>query len=143
MAGITDVIRDFGSLLAQHGVGSYTEDTYTSGIGPAIVLKKMPQSIDRCIVLNVVIQNSSRDIDTTDVYLDVMVQVRCRGAQNDPLDPDGLAESVAGVLNGLTQYKAGSYTVDNLTRRTHLQNGQDDNGRYEVLSQFYGQITAR
>lgn len=126
------LLRAIATRLAAAGVGSYAEGSVPSPALPVITFKKLPLQPDRAITLNAVVQNESADGTVR-----LMLQVRCRGAANAPLDVDTIADACYGALNGLTGLAFGSGALSQLVRRTAIQNGQDDQDRYERIDQFY------
>lgn len=126
------LLRALATLISVAGVGAYAEGSVPNPALPVIGFKKLPASPDRAIVLNAVVQDESAS-----GMAKVMVQVRCRGAKNAPLDVDTIADAVYGVLNGRAGVAFGTGSLSQLQRRTSIQNGQDDADRYERIDQFY------
>jgi hypothetical protein len=102
--------------------------------GVPVVAVKMPASPDRVVVVNAL----SHGDHTTMPLGDVMIQVRSRGAQNDPLDAYDLDAATFDVLQGLTGATFGEVVVLTLARRIHTPLGVDSQNRTEVVSQYYG-----
>lgn len=126
------LLRVVAGLLSAAGVGSYAEGSVPNPALPVITFKKLPLKPDRAITLNAVVLNESADGTVR-----LMLQVRCRGAVNAPLDVDTIADACYGVLNGTVALAFGSGSLSQLVRRTAIQNGQDDADRYERIDQFY------
>lgn len=104
--------------------------------GVPVVPVKLPQAPDRALAITVVAQGDN----TTMPLGSVMVQVRSRGARNDPLDAYDLDAAVFDALQGLTQRPMGACTLITLTRKANVPMGIDTQDRAEVASQFYGEV---
>lgn len=135
MADTATLLRALAARLAAAGVGVYAEGSIpdTSTL-PLIALRSMPSTPDRVIVLNAVVQGEDLVSGAQ-----VMIQVRCRGGRNAPLDADAIADRVRAVLHDLQDLAFGTDGgVSQLIRRTSIPNGTDDQVRAERIDQFYG-----
>lgn len=135
MADTASLLRILASRLSAAGVGAYAEGSVPDvSVLPLIAFKSLPAQPDRCIVLNAVVQGEDLVGGAQ-----VMVQVRCRGARNDPLDVDAIGDAVRGVLHDLQNVPFGpDGGISQLIRRTSIPNGADELERSERIDQFYG-----
>lgn len=138
MTATRDLLTTVAQMIAAAGVGSWSTTGVPSPNLPAVVLKKMPASPDRAIVLNLVSQGD----DVSMPLGRVMIQVRSRGAKNDPLDASDLDDAVFNLLHGISHLAVGSAEIIQLRRQVNTTLGFDDLNREEVVSQFYGDIAA-
>lgn len=128
MVGLATLISTAGIGVVFHADGSVPSDGETP-----IYFKIMPAAPDRVVVLNVIPLT-----DNISVPLGlVMVQVACRSLPNNPLDVDDLADSIFGVLQGLTDVWFGATHAVQAYRYTSIPMGQDEATRYERADTYH------
>lgn len=124
-------LRD-GTAQALHaaGVGTYRSgpaDPYQSGDTAPILFNRMPPSPDVVLVLTTYARPAAHQHG---------LQVRCRGADEDDVDADDLADAVRGALHGLHDLTWGGTDLALLTFASAARLGSDDTGRDEVAVNF-------
>jgi hypothetical protein len=102
------------------------------GTGTGILMKTMPDSPDRCIVLNVIPQNDNITI----AYGEVDVQLAARGARNNPLDVDDILDAAFVILHGAKAIVCGSVTITQMNRFSSIPMGQDQLVRNERVDKY-------
>lgn len=116
---------------------SYSPNPATLVANKGIVMKLMPVSPDEIITLNAVAQGD----DISMPLGQIMLQVRARGAKNNPLSPDTMLDNIFGVLHGSTNLVFGSMTVVQLNRRIRVPMGMDEaSKRWEAIDQYYADV---
>ncbi|AXA97587.1 minor capsid protein [Microbacterium sp. PM5] len=139
MASTKELLTGIAEFLAGAGVGLTWNPAgiYTSA-QTGILVKRMPDNPDRVVTLTLV--------PTADDPLmplgSKMLQVRGRGARNDPLDVDDLLDPIFDVLHGRTNWLIGSQVIVQCLRRISAPMGEDGNYRTERADQYYLDVDA-
>lgn len=138
MSGWThDLLVGLAQLLEDNGLGRYIDeedDSVFVSDDTAIVLKEMPPSPDRAIVLN-----TYSPVDDPVLGMGtVMVQFRFRGARNLVTDSDTLADAVFDLLQGSRYLNLipGTPPISRAKRQTSLDLGADGNNRWERTDNY-------
>lgn len=126
------LLTGIAQLLADNDIALWTPDTPYADTDTGVVMKTMPDSPDRCVVLNWAPMGASPTIP----HLTGLLQCACRGGRNDPMDADDLADQCEGVLDGLTRTPMGGCTVSMITLRNVVNMGQDELKRYITAVQL-------
>jgi hypothetical protein len=127
-----DLLRGIAQHLENQGIGTYDPTGVPSGDPVWIVVGPMPASPDRVIGIADYTpngQNQSSDVAR-------QVQVRVRGARNDPGSMNDLRDAVEDALDGLTSVKYGQVAVQQIFLGPRAELGQDGNQRSEATSNF-------
>ncbi|THV26009.1 minor capsid protein [Glycomyces paridis] len=142
MSWTSDLLVGIAEHLAAEGVGSWNPSgIYASGqIGVFIAV--MPPgpadgSGDRVIVLTDYDPNGGTSGGDTTPRL----QVRCRGARNDPLSVTVIKDAVRKALEGLDAVQFGEVTVSGINHVSGTPMGIDANQRHERSDNY--EIQAR
>lgn len=128
----TDLLEGIAGMIVA-GVPGTSYNPAAPTVNNGILLKLMPASPDRLIVLTAV--NQGDDISMP--LGQIMVQVRGRGVPNRPTDVDDLLDDVFDVLHGTTNLVFGSLTVIQMNRKVSVPMGMDDSKRWERIDQYY------
>jgi hypothetical protein len=129
----TLLLTGIAQLLDLQHVGVYRLDEALGPDDTAIILKTMPDSPDRCIVLNYLPMNAIPD----QAHNSGLLQVACRGKPGIPLDSDELADACDEWLNGLTQHALGTdCTLNQCYLRNAVNLGQDEAQRWITTNQY-------
>ncbi|MCI1914647.1 MAG: minor capsid protein [Bifidobacteriaceae bacterium] len=128
----SDVLEELAKLLSAAGVGIWKDSTSYDANDTAIFMKTMPESPDRCIVLNLTPVTDNATLPTGTMLL----QVACRGSQSKPLDPDDLCDQCFDVLHGLTDHMCGDCTIVQANRISSASMGDDDTKRWVRADQY-------
>ncbi|KRE79947.1 minor capsid protein [Arthrobacter sp. Soil763] len=135
MSATTDLLEGIARQLHTAGIGVYNPDGVYTPEQVGIVLKVVPASPDRVIVLNVytpgAADNPDQPLSTT------AVQVRTRGRANKPFDTDETLDAVNTLLQGQEQYRYGTVQALAVTRTSSVPLGQDGNKRFEHADNYY------
>lgn len=139
MAATKDILDGVAQLLAGAGLGLSYDPAAVYGAGETgIFMMHMPDSPDRCVVLNLV--------DTSDdpsmPLGSKMLQVRGRGARNDPLDVGELLDPIFDTLHTRENVTVGGQTIIQILRRVSAPMGSDANLRWERADQYYLDVDA-
>jgi len=134
MGAMRDLKTGLATMAANAGLGVYRSDgsNYLAG-ETAIVMNIMPVSPDRCAVINAV---PLTDVVNVPQGL-VMVQFAFRGAPNNNLDVDDLADSFFSLFHGSVSLVLGSVTVEQMNRNNVIPMGQDQSTRIERVDKYY------
>lgn len=127
-------LEGFAQLLATAGVGTWSPaGSYTSA-QTGIVIGLLPASPDRLIVLAA--YGVTDDPSLSDTVQGLQVTTRWGG--QDPREVSRLTAKVFNELHGLEQVilTGGVHVVD-CYRRSHTSIGQDANGRWRTVQNFY------
>jgi hypothetical protein len=98
-----------------------------------IFLKIQPVAPDRCITLAAVDQGD----DILLPFGQKMVQVRARGAANNPMDCDDILDSIKAVFHGSLDLTFGTAHVITMMRRLRVPMGMDESKRWDAVDQYY------
>lgn len=139
MAATKDILDGIAQLLAGAGLGLSYDPSAVYGPGETgIFMMHMPDSPDRCVVLNLV--------DTSDdpsmPLGSKMLQVRGRGARNDPLDVGEILDPIFDTLHARENVTVGGQTIIQILRRVSAPMGSDENRRWERADQYYLDVDA-
>lgn len=139
MGSTTELIDGFAQTIATAGLATWNASgTYTAG-QTGIFRKIMPAAPDRVITLTIVDQGD----DITMPLGSKMLQVRGRGAPNQPWDVDDLLDPVFTLLHGATNLVFGSQTIIQCVRRVSAGMGMDEaSKRWERADQYYLDVDA-
>lgn len=139
MAATKDILEGIATLLAGAGLGlTYNPNgVYTTG-QTGIFMKTMPDAPDRCVTLNLV----DTDDHPTMPLGEKMLQVRGRGARNNPLDVDEILDPIFNFLHGRTDVTLGAQTAVQILRKVSAPMGSDDLHRWERADQYYADVDA-
>lgn len=134
MSDTSDLLTGLAAMIAGAGLGiTYNQNgIYTSG-QTGILMKVMPSTPDRVVVLNAVSQGDHITLPQGQV----MVQIRGRGLPGQPLDVDTLLDSIKTILHGSTNLIFGGVTVIQMNRQVRAPLGMDDSKRWETADQYY------
>lgn len=132
MGVTTDLLEGIAGMIVA-GVPGTSYNPSAPTVNNGILLKRMPPSPDRVIVLTAVYQGD----DITMPLGQVMVQVRGRGLPNRPTDVDDLLEDIFPVLHGVTKRTFGTVTIIQMNRKVSVPMGTDANMRDERIDQYY------
>lgn len=130
----SDLATGFAQLLAGAGVGTWNASgAYTTG-QTGIILRTLPQSPDRVIVLAP--YGVSDDLTHGDDVTGLQVTTRWGGG--DPRPNDDLADLVFDNLQALPRTTlATGVVVEQCFRRSWTSLGQDGNSRWRTVQNFY------
>lgn len=133
MGAATDISNGIANLLASAGLGiTFTPSgVYTSG-QTALVMKVVPTTPDRVVVLSVIPMSDDLSAPSGQVF----VQIRTRGLPNNPLDVDDLADSIRPILHGLKGLVWGSVHLVQMFRNNAVTLGQDESKRWERVDDY-------
>ncbi|MFT8442189.1 MAG: minor capsid protein [Bifidobacterium aquikefiri] len=127
------LLTGIARLLDLKQVGVYRSDAPYVASDTAIIMKTMPDSPDRCIVLNYLPMLAIPD----QAHNSGLLQVACRGMPGIPLDSDNLADACDQWLDGLTQYQLGEdCTLNQCYMRNGVNLGQDEVERWITTIQY-------
>lgn len=139
MGATKELLTGVAELLATSGLGLSWNPNGVYQPGQAgIFMMFTPPTPDRVVVLNLVdtSDDPSMPLGTR------MLQVRGRGAKNDPLDVAELLDPIFTVLHGRTNWVVGGQTIVQCLRRVSAPMGADETGRVERADQFYLDVDA-
>lgn len=130
----TIMVESLAQLLHDNNLGEYPpDDGLFTGIAPAIMLKKMPQSPDEVISLNPYGNDDSpnRPMGT------VSVQIRARGT-TDPMSCDDILDPIFDLLHGARYLVLvpGQPGFSLVSRKSSVSMGMDANGRWERADNY-------
>lgn len=135
MSHTSDLLEGIAWQLHNAGIGVYRPDGIYAAGDIGIVLKVVPATPDRVIVLNAYTPGNA---DHPDQPLSTTaVQVRARGRANKPLDTDDVLDAVNVLLQGQEQYRYGTVQALSVTRTSSVPMGQDGNKRLEHADNYY------
>lgn len=137
MSYTTDLLAGVAAQLSAAGIGVYHTDPTIpyQDTDTAIVLKTMPATPNRCIVLNLYGTGAPEDPQTAVSQLGL--QVRCRGLPNPVTDVNDLADAVFLLLHGKQHQQYGSVHANQINRVSTIPMGQDSNKRQEHADNYY------
>lgn len=125
--------------LAAHGIGIWGEDAAYSPGQLGIVLDARPQSPADVITLSAYTVDD--DPSLSDTTLGLQVWVRRDG--QDPRGKNDTADQVFDLLHGAHDFRLPSADGDpgvwvvQCLRRSQVSGGQDENGRWSDIQNFY------
>ena len=134
MSTTSELLEGIAWQLHAAGVGVYRPDGVYTASDVGIVLKVVPASPDRVIVLNAYTPGNA---DHPDQPLSTTaVQIRARGRANKPLDTDETLDAVNVLLQGQEQYRYGTVQAISVSRFSSVPMGQDGNKRFEHADNY-------
>lgn len=133
MGAAEDISVGFAQIIANAGYAVFDPAADYQDTDTGILFKAVPAKPDRLVTITVV--PLSDDLAAPQGQL--MVQLRYRGNQGDPLDVDDLADQIKPLFHGLTNTVMGAHTVVQCDRRQSVPLGQDDFKRWSRADQFY------
>lgn len=122
MSVTSDLLTGLATDLNTEGLA-----VYNGGAGGSVFFKELPTAPDRAVALTAY---SSQD-DAAQNLSTIRVQFYFRGARNNSVDVDDLADSVFLWLQGLQGRQYGSVYVAHALRVSAMQMGVDENKRGE------------
>ena len=133
MSTTRDLLNGVASLIVAGVPGtSFNLAAVTQPSG--IVLKTMPDSPDRVIVLNWIPMTDNITLP----FGSGILQIATRGIRNNPLDVDDLADQIVDVLHGLKDVYLGTVHITQCNRSGGaIPMGQDALVRNERVDKFY------
>lgn len=135
MSTTADLLEGIAWQLHNAGIGTYRPDGVYQAGDIGIVLKVVPATPDRVIVLNTYTPGNS---DHPDQPLGtVAVQMRFRGRPNKPLDTDESKDAVHDLIQGQEQYRYGTVQALSVSRFSSMPMGQDGSKRLEHVDNYY------
>jgi hypothetical protein len=139
VAATKDILEGVATLLAGAGLGLSWNPlgVYTAG-QTGIFMMTMPPTPDRCVTLALV----DTDDNPTMPLGSKMLQVRGRGAANDPLDVGELLDPIFDTLHARENLTVGGQTIIQILRRVSAPMGADDQYRWERADQYYLDVDA-
>jgi hypothetical protein len=127
-----DILDGAASLIAAASLATYSKTgTYTDG-QTGIFFKIVAPLPDRIVTLTAYLVTDDPSLPMSRYGL----QVRCRGLQ-DPRDVDELGDSIATILNGLTNVMFGGVHVIQCLRQSSITLGQDDSKRWDRADGYF------
>ncbi len=135
MSVTSDLLEGIAWQLHNAGIGVYRPDGVYQAGDVGIVLKVVPVSPDRVIVLNSYTPGNSDDPDQP--LGTVAVQFRHRGRPNKPLDTDDTKDAVFTLIQGQEQYRYGTVQALSVSRFSSMPLGQDGSKRFEQVDNYY------
>lgn len=130
----TDFLTGWAVYLAAAGIGATWNPTGTyTALQLGIVLRKMPDSPDRVIVLSAYGIGDDPSLSDSDLGL----QVRCRWEGSDPRPADDLDDAIFSLLQNLkgVTLSTGIFVVK-CHRRSQTPLGQDANQRWSTSANY-------
>jgi hypothetical protein len=134
MAFTSDLLSGLAVLLEDAGIGEWHPDgALYAADEVAITLRALPDKPDRALALAAYpLSDHPSENDSK-----LGVQVRTRGAGQDPRGADDLGDAVFEVLHGLTETVLGGVYVIQALRQSSAPLGRDESGRFEATSNFH------
>lgn len=136
MSWSNDLLKGIARLLADNGIGEYSDDPgfVFSGMKPGISLKRMPSSPDQMITLSVYGSNDHEYLPQGDVS----VQVRVRGARNDHDDPETILDAIFDLMHNARYIELipGQPPISRIHRKSSVPMGVDANNRWETADNY-------
>lgn len=132
MSVTRDLLEGVARFLSDEGRGVYDPDGIYDPASTVIKMKELPATVDRAIMLTAYTPSDHPTINLSQRR----VQVWFRGAPDDALDVDDLADSVFDVLHGLTHRDFGTAHAVQVLRTSSMPMGKDDNNRHERADNY-------
>lgn len=137
MSWSQDLLKGIARMIADSGIGEYSDasDFVFTGSKPGIVIKRVPASPDQVIVLSTYGGNDHEYLPQGDIS----VQIRVRGARNDPDGPDGILDAIFDLLHNARYVPLipGQPPVSSIHRKTTMPMGVDANNRWEEAHNYH------
>ena len=135
MSTTSDLLEGIAWQLHNAGIGVYRPDGVYQSTDIGIVMKNIPVSPDRVIILNTYTPGNTDDVDQP--LGTVAVQFRYRGRPNRPLDTDESKDAVFDLIQGQEQYRYGTVQAISVARFSSMPMGQDGSKRHEHVDNYY------
>ncbi len=133
----TNLLTGVAQLLVGAGLGVWRDTGVYAASETGITLDTIPQSPDQVITLS----DYAVSDDPTLSDSVVGIQVRTRGAGQDPRPVKDLDGAIFNVLHGLGGVTlAGGVHVVSMVRRSGASLGQDANNRWMRSSNYYATV---
>lgn len=132
MAWTNDLLRGMAQYAEDLGAGAYKPTEAYGADDIAIVVGPLPPSPDRVIAIEDYTPNGQNE--KGDVAR--QVQIRCRGARNDPGSVRDLRDAVEDIFDGLASVKFNGVAVQQIFLSSGTSLGPDGNNRSETSSNF-------
>jgi len=123
----SDLLRGLATDLGAQGLATYTGDA-----GGNVFIKELPASPDIAVALTAYASVDDPKVSRSTVR----VQFWFRGARNDALSPDAMADAVFAWLQGREDFTYGSVHVVQAFRVSTVQLGSDGNKRHERTDNY-------
>lgn len=136
MSHVSDLLDGLARTIAAAGLATYRSDgsAYQAG-ETAVTFKDTPPDPDRVVVLSAYTSTGDEPLITLGRQ---PVQVKCRGAADDALDVDTLADSIFDLLHGATNLTFGALHVAQILRTSgNIPLGMDEQSRRWMRSDNY------
>lgn len=133
MGAAEDISVGFAQIIEAAGFAVFNQAGLYADSDTGVVFKAVPAKPDRLVTITVVPLTD----DLSAPQGQVMVQLRYRGVEGDPLDVDDLADEIKPLFHGLTNTVMGAHTLVQCDRRQSVPLGQDDLKRWSRADQFY------
>lgn len=127
-----EILNEIAHLISTAGIAKWSDMEPYKDSDTGIYLKTMPESPDRCIVLNLTAVTD----DPTMPFGQMLLQVAARGGRGKPLDCDTLCDAAFDILHGLTGHACGSSVIVQANRISSASMGTDDTKRWERADQY-------
>lgn len=129
-----DLVKGIGQYLAARGHGVWRDDGVYADGETAIVLDVMPQKPDNAIVLAP--YGVADDPSQADTITGLQVRTRAAGRATAPVR--AMTANLFLELHGRTGLLLSTgLQVVQILRQSTVSDGQDENGRWSVIQNFY------
>jgi hypothetical protein len=135
------VTRDITNTIALLAVSSTAgltwraDGTAYADVETGIYRKRLPDGL-RGLAITVVPQSD----DPSQPLGRVMIQLKARGAKNNPADPDDILDACFNVMHGAVSIAAGSCVLIQLNRGIRVPMGDDPTSAWELADQYYSDV---
>jgi hypothetical protein len=133
----TNLLTGIAVAFNAASIGTWNTTGIYTAAQTGIVLGNIPQAPDRIIALMTYAVSDSPNLSDSVIG----VQIRCRWAGADPRPVDDLADLIFNLLHGKTALALGTgataVTVVQCLRQSAATLGQDSNGRWSNVSNYY------
>jgi hypothetical protein len=130
VAWTNDLLTGIAQHLENQSLGNWDPNGVSAEV--AIVIGPMPPTPNRVIAIEDYTPNGKNQ--ATDVTR--LIQVRCRGAANNPASVRDLRDAVEDALDGLAWVDLGGVAVQQIFLGPRALLGVDGNNRTETTSNF-------
>jgi hypothetical protein len=132
MTVTNDILSGYANVIATAGLGTFSPSGVYQTTDLAIYFKVMPDTPDRCIVLNWIPLTDEVNIPLGRG----MLQIAARGARNNPIDVDNILDPVFDLLQNRLGDSFGTTTIVQCLRLGSVPMGQDSLVRYERADKY-------
>lgn len=135
MSFTKDLLNGIAAYLDDQSVATYRATGAYLTSETAIVVGELPTEPDNAIALVTYPVSDSAALSDSIVGL----QVVCRAEAGDPSSADDLADEVFDVMHGVTHVTlaSGVHLVQSLRQSGPVTLGEDTNGRWSTVQNFY------